>query len=300
MQKISVDKIYLEKFISSLKDDFDKLTGKETKNLWFKKFKEYFCEDKLFINLNWRINIDLGKVTKCKKIKNLKKIYWNIASSNSWFYKKIREFIIENFIEKIKNCPYCGKVPLIFYEKWKDKSNSYGRLFQFDHFFPKNEFHKVIINFYNLIPSCNACNHLKSDSNPLALLKKWKNIFHPYFWWICKNWNILKCNNNSFDSKVSFTTKDKKRDLIFETPHSKFFKLENIYLNSQDTFNIFDFVYDKYTQIKEEMGRMSKSSEDLIDTFLKNYYPENEDEILKYSNWKFKKDIVNAMKNYLK
>ena len=73
MIKIEIDEKELEIFIDDLEDFFDKLRGKEIKNLWFKKFKEYF--------LNSRINIKAD--LKQKEFKNLKKIYENISSSNS-------------------------------------------------------------------------------------------------------------------------------------------------------------------------------------------------------------------------
>jgi hypothetical protein len=42
--------------------------------------------------------------------------------------------------------------------------------------------------------------------------------------------------------------------------------------------------------------KSSKSDEDLKSYFFKNYSPQNEDEILKYSNWKLKKDLIDNLK----
>ncbi len=198
----------------------------------------------------------------------------------------ILQFRIENFTQKSKFCPYCWKTSLIFYERWKDKENSYSRLFQFDHFFPKNHYPKWIINFYNLIPSCNACNHLKLEDNPLDIIKKWWVIFHPYFW------NLYL--DEKEELKMDFWENCDIR-LNYLSENSKFFKLWQKYLNSQDTFNIFNFIQDKRTKMKDEQMRFkknTKSLEQLKDYFFKNYYPTKEEDILKYSNWKLKKDLI--------
>jgi len=55
--------------------------------------------------------------------------------------------------------------------------------------------------------------------------------------------------------------------------------------------------------IKDEFQRFkqsNKSIDDFISYFFKNYYPEKEQDILKYSNGKFKKDMVNYVKVILK
>jgi len=307
MQRIIIKKNELGKFIDILKVYFDKLKkSSNVRKLSFSKFKKYFCNDNLFINTIGWINDYLCKTSKCKKINQLKKIYESISSSSIDFYLKIRNFIIENFTKKIKFCPYCGKVPLIYFEKWNWKSNSYRRMFQLDHFFPKNSYHKWIINFYNLIPSCNACNHLKLNNNPLDILERWWKIFHPYFWWIYKDWDKIKVDDSTFDEKVTFVWTPNldydSRTQIFSTYHWKFFRLWEIYLYDEETYNIFNFIYDKYTKIKDEYCRFkqtSKSIKEFIDYFFKNYYPEKEEEILKYSNWKFKKDLIEYMEKIL-
>jgi hypothetical protein len=233
----------------------------------------------------------------------LKKIYENISSSNSEFYIKIREKIIIEFTKNYKFCPYCWKNPLIFFEKGKDKQNSYARMFQLDHFFPKNIYHKWVINFYNLIPSCNACNHLKSDKNPLDL-KPSEQIFHPYFWFLHKDDNekIIPVDE-SFDEKYSFSGNHeknwKKKEIIYNSKHSDFFELWKIYFNPQDIAENFAFIQEQRTKILEEKQRFkncSKSNEELKDYFFKNYAPESEKDILKFSNGKLKKDLIDNLK----
>ncbi len=282
MIKIEIKKEELEKFFKNFKGEKENTYKKwyTIQLIKFNDFKELFCSNE----------INFSKINK-NKVNNYKKIYDNISSKwKSKIYIEIRKFIIEKFTEKIKFCPYCWKVPLIFFEKWQNKDNSYKRMFQFDHFFPKNHFHKWIINFYNLIPNCNACNHLKWEDNPLNIINDWWVIFHPYFWNLyLEKWEIKKdCEENidwrNYDIWLNYISKN-----------SKFFKLGQKYLNSQDTFNIFNFIQDKRTKIKDERLKFkenSKSDEELKNYFFKNYYPTQEQDILKFSNWKLKKDLI--------
>jgi len=272
-----VQKEELEAFVESLKVDYQRLKKEEMTKIGFQKFKECFCDDRLLLE------------EKCTKISDLKVIYNKISSDGSSFFVKIRKFIIEKFAEQIKFCPYCWKTPLIYFERWKDKNNSYHRLFQFDHFFPKNVYHKWIINFYNLIPSCNACNHLKHDDNPLDIIKRGWVLFHPYFWNLyLDNWELKYDWARNADIRLNYLSEN-----------SKFFKLGQKYLNDDETFNTFQFIQDKRTKMKDERTKFKvncKSDEQLIDYFFKNYAPQTEQEILKYSNGKLKKDLIENLK----
>ncbi len=42
--------------------------------------------------------------------------------------------------------------------------------------------------------------------------------------------------------------------------------------------------------------KSSKTPKQLKDYFFKNYYPTKEEDILKYSNWKLKKDLIESLK----
>lgn len=53
-------------------------------------------------------------------------------------------------------CPYCNRS---FIHSIKEKES---RTCQIDHFFNKNKYPYLALSFYNLIPSCYACNHTKS------------------------------------------------------------------------------------------------------------------------------------------
>lgn len=276
MIRINVKKEELENFINSLDKKSFKATYKNNniniKNISFEYFKELFCNDE-FNFLEEEENIIIYKI-----------LYNKISSSRNLFYSKIRDFIINKFTEDIKFCPYCWKNPLIYF----DENNTNKRMFQFDHFFPKNVYHKWIINFYNLIPSCNACNHLKSDNNPLDIINKWWIIFHPYLWNLFLENRMLK-NDLWRNSDIR---------LNYISENSKFLKLWHKYMNSEDTFNTFNFIQDKRSKIKEERIKFKnfpKDDDKIKDYFFKNYYPKSEQEILKYSNWKLKKDLIDNL-----
>ena len=63
-----------------------------------------------------------------------------------------------NFIKDIGVyvCPYCNRNYIY--------NAATQRTAQIDHFFPKDRYPIFALSFYNLVPSCATCNHIKSDS----------------------------------------------------------------------------------------------------------------------------------------
>ena len=57
----------------------------------------------------------------------------------------------------IKTCPYCNRA-----YTFTVKANGTTRP-EFDHFRPKSKFPYFALSFYNLVPSCLVCNHLKGE-----------------------------------------------------------------------------------------------------------------------------------------
>lgn len=103
--------------------------------------------------------------------------------------------------------------------------------------------------------------------------------------------------NKNFDKEFSFAGNAGMKSL--QSEHSQFFKLPQIYLNSQDTFNTFAFIQDKRNKMKAEKNHYAKSSGksnlELKNYFFKNYYPETENDILKFANGKLKKDLISKI-----
>lgn len=225
-----------------------------------------------------------------------KKIYFQKLHSEWW----------------IHFCPYCGKNTIIHF--WVEDDKKFKRLYDIEHFLPRSSYSSLSINPYNRLPACMSCNQrLKLDNDPLKNKTSDDRIFHPYFWRIClkteeneknkKSEETIDVENRDFDKKITFVNRDgEERKFIFDSQHGKFFQIANIYLNSEDTFQIFCFIYDNYTKIKDEylkFKKRSKSIEAFIDYFFASYYPKDEQDILKYSNGKYKKDLIQYMRQLL-
>lgn len=56
----------------------------------------------------------------------------------------------------VKTCPYCNRI-YTFTVCSKDRSIRP----EFDHFYPKSEYPYFALSFFNLVPSCPICNHVK-------------------------------------------------------------------------------------------------------------------------------------------
>ena len=97
-----------------------------------------------------------------RKKLDLKDLYDRFIKSNSPY--KLSNGIIYNssyLAQKIdiKTCPYCNEnASYSFYYK---SANKYRRTFDWDHIIPKDKYPFLAISFYNLIPACKVCNHLK-------------------------------------------------------------------------------------------------------------------------------------------
>ncbi len=301
----------IEKIIEAVKKEFN-LSYRE----WYLKKRiidrisfndlEKVIFNKITISEKWEVNI--SQYFKNKKLKWLYGSQWN-----NKLIDRIKQSFISKFVEEIKFCPYCWKTPLIYFDDEKEVNiwfikifkklkniyskfrwfNKPKRSFQLDHFFPKSKekYEVLSMNLYNLVPSCYHCNNFKKDDNPLK--EEWK-IFHPYFWWIKNKWSKIKIQTKDFDCKINFKNKN-----IFKEKHFKYFRLDKIYSNSQDTKNDIWFIRDKIEKIKtdkmnlNDLGLSSKFNlDERKDLFFKNFYPKSEQDILKFANWKLKKDLI--------
>ena len=181
-------------------------------------------------------------------------------------------------------------MPLIRYENDKNEKKW---TFHLDHIFPKSKYRYLTYNFYNLIPACSICNQFKWVKDLFKIKDK---VFHPYFWWIIKDWIQTKLIEKDFDSDINFGNKYLNKN--YDSKHFKFFKLDKIYLNSQDTENDIWFIKDKIEKIKTEEinSKKLKFNFDLDERkdsyFWDFYYPKKEEDILKFANWKLKKDLI--------
>ena len=80
-----------------------------------------------------------------------------------------------DLLPEIRTCPYCNRsYTFSIDEKMDETSDKKVRVKpEFDHFYPKAKYPCLALSFYNLIPSCPVCNHLKRereiDLNPYLI-----------------------------------------------------------------------------------------------------------------------------------
>lgn len=86
-------------------------------------------------------------------------IYKNFASR-----KGEKKYSAINFVDNlgITVCPYCNRT---FIQTAKRDNNKPFRTCQLDHFFSKDKYPYLALSFFNLVPSCYACNHVKGNSD---------------------------------------------------------------------------------------------------------------------------------------
>lgn len=59
----------------------------------------------------------------------------------------------------VRSCPYCNR-EYTFSRRLKSGREVHP---EFDHFYPKSKYPYLALSFYNLVPSCHTCNHLKME-----------------------------------------------------------------------------------------------------------------------------------------
>ncbi len=180
------------------------------------------------------------------------KIVYNIFVDNGYdtYLSKTettKEYDAYKLVENlgIKTCPYCNRSYISFVNEKKsnedkdEKSNKKTRP-QLDHFYPKAIYPFLACSFYNLIPSCSACNHMKSYDDSYADEKD-GNLVHPYnvkdgdftFSYTFDNLDILK----SIDEKNIRFEDEEKIKITLDTKYKKnneYFQLKTIYQNHKD------------------------------------------------------------------
>jgi hypothetical protein len=123
---------------------------------------------KTFDNRGWNKEINNGKTrtpfgVALTKVFGYKHQFRSSQKHGVWFASKMN----------IKVCPYCNSQYTLVVNR---KNKGTLAKFQFDHFFPLEKFPYLSVSLYNIIPSCAACNHKKSNT------RLWiKDSYHPYY-----------------------------------------------------------------------------------------------------------------------
>lgn len=123
---------------------------------------------------------------------------------DKWSEKKINYWIMEK--TELKVCPYCNI--LYTYNRGKNVTA------QLDHFFPKSEYPIFALCFYNLIPSCPACNKIKRDDNEDMASPYKDGVFKDLrITWDCKKGD----GHDKYSEKDSLTALEEMIEIRIET-----------------------------------------------------------------------------------
>lgn len=210
-----------------------------------------------------------------------------------WKKESLIELFIKEYLKEVRICPYCGKIPLISYDnkEWKKR-----RTFDMDHIFAKESYPHLMYNFYNLIPICKICNNLKLTQD----LSNSVNVFHPYYWLLVegvswkKYFNKKEFINNNF-LNTEFINDDFLNNLNKE--NIRFYNLDKIYYNAQDTENDTDFILDKISKINTDRDKWGFFDiKERKEHYFKNFYPPEQKDTLKFSNGKLRRKLINEIK----
>ncbi|MFC0427208.1 hypothetical protein [Chryseobacterium scophthalmum] len=197
----------------------------------------------------------------------------------------------KEFLEKlgIDTCIYCNRN----YTTQITKERARAEL---DHWFPKFEFYILALSFYNLIPSCHSCNHLKHNNSPDGGWQKaLDNIQHPYlgdkesafiFSYFYETLNTYIAITKTECTKTKNTIKFNKTDEIYRTQSGRELKdlLDLRYKYSKNYLNILlNKTFNEFSMSKEEAYRMVFGIEI------------NEEDYHKRPFSKFKKDIIDEL-----
>jgi len=84
----------------------------------------------------------------------------------TWYYEAVSDAIGQELVEAldIKTCPYCNRQFIYTFKGKMPNMNDRTERPELDHFYPKNTYPLFCLSFYNLIPACHSCNHVKSES----------------------------------------------------------------------------------------------------------------------------------------
>lgn len=195
---IPIEKSDEEKVRQLCEKLYKKLDSKEEINKFLRQNKNEYSEfDNPFLEI---MKADYSKLKKLKELASLdvlkedeKKHLREVLIKNyEKIDSKLRKEIID--LKEIKVCPYCNRNYIystfktlvcgqcgneLFLDEKKDKvcptcvrtirGEKSGQIkvvntAQLDHFFSKADYPLFVVSFYNLIPSCYSCNHVKSET----------------------------------------------------------------------------------------------------------------------------------------
>lgn len=158
-------------------------------------------------------NVDLllgGSIEELIEFYNTNSVLLNNESVKKLFVNSGYEHYFQKqhgltFLNKLSmsTCVYCNRNYTL------QLVNNHSRA-QLDHWLPKTHFPFVALNFYNLIPSCPTCNHIKGQGdNKRWWLNNWNSLVHPY------------CKEEIFKFSYSYLEDIDKLSVEIDSPNTK-------------------------------------------------------------------------------
>lgn len=190
----------------------------------------------------------------------------------------------------IRTCPYCNRQYTFTIDKIHTQTAP-----EYDHFYDKAHYPLLAVSFYNLIPSCHTCNHIKGTKT--AYVNPYFRGFESCFRLVDddgKELNKAEILKQS-DGKLAFLKSNGKVS-CYDQQNIKTFGLQELYSKHDDYINsiiekvvaynnttqqalvdafqsasyspqqVFDFVWGKYLEISQfENQPLSKLTKDILE-----------------------------------
>ena len=206
-----------------------------------------------------------------------------------WYYnylpKEHKYFLINEL--NLKTCPYCNRS---FVHTFKGMREERPEL---DHFHPKAAYPIFCLSFFNLIPACHSCNHVKLEDS--VRVNPYKRAFRCKFGIIDLNGNqlsksaIFKLSQDEIRLSLSGMDEDEKKndevlgltsvynkhtdyvkELIDKSmaydAHARIALVESFQGAGYHPSQVFDFVWGRHLQDAEYEDRpLSKLTKDMLD-----------------------------------
>lgn len=227
--------------------DCKNLNTKRYSHTFSKEVKDFFTIDvinKILLNEPAQLIVWDRKFDDENFIKDDKEALYNLFKESGYktYFQKSNGKQFLNHLNR-STCTYCNR-------NYTLSITSNHASAQLDHWFPKDKFPILALSFYNLIPACSSCNHMKGNSGKNKIW--WRDqalndLLHPYF----------PENDHNFKFDFNFDKNSKKLFVLFN-------KVEGNKTLKTLKFNLIEDIYQAHSQLELK---------DLYD--LRKKYPKN-------------------------
>lgn len=228
------------------------------------------------------------------------------SNKNIELKKRIIEFYAK---EWVLFCPYCW---INQYQKTPKVNWNEVMSFELDHFLDKWTYSQYACSLYNLIPVCMYCNqrlkHTNSITSPSYDKKQFFHIIYGRLQWNKNEKKFIQTENSNFDDIIesnvdipneTFSNFRSNKNKSFQEWHIDFFRLNQIYQQSPIIKNELCYIRDKIQDIDNNWANIRSIWLNPVKLFF-THYPTTQEDILKHSAGKLKKDILNNIKQRFK